>query len=277
MRLGSEAIPQSSRDALDDPSPAGRAYDRAVVSWWTDLGAPIRRARPRCAARAPAAVFVERPAAVARQRGELWLVRCAGGTGAADVPVHPTRVGGGCGPSTAPCARWPSTPGPSAMALTGHLQTGALAAWCAANLPGTPVVAADVATTLAEVTADRPPVRPRHIATRDHWAAIGGALGQRLAFATQHAPPYYALLGAHRAGLADWATIQRCASRFPTHAGLGPDRATHANQMRPLPGDQWLDLDDTAAAELGGRSPTGTRPALLTPWPRKGRLRTTQL
>jgi hypothetical protein len=88
---------------------------------------------------------------------------------------------------------------------------------------------------------------------------------------------YYALLGAHRAGLADWATIQRCASRFPTHAGLGPDRATHANQMRPLPGDQWLDLDDTAAAELGGRSPTGTRPALLTPWPRKGRLRTTQL
>ncbi len=46
---------------------------------------------------------------------------------------------------------------------------------------------------------------------------IGGAFGQRLAFATHHAPPYYALLGAHRAGLTDWATLARCAAAFPTH------------------------------------------------------------
>jgi hypothetical protein len=148
------------------------------------------------------------------------------------------------------------------MSLTGHLHIGALAAWCAANLPGTRAVATDVATRLAETTAGRPPVRPHHIATRDHWAAIGGALGQRLAFATQHAPPYYALLGAHSAGLADWSTIQRCAARFPTHIGLDPARAARANQLRPLPGGQWLDLDHPGA-DLAGRSSGGTRPALL--------------
>ena len=72
------------------------------------------------------------------------------------------------------------------MSLTKQLAADALDRWCAdTNLTGTPRLAAEV--------ADDP----------DHWATIGGALGQRLAFATHHAPPYYALLGAHHAGLAD--------------------------------------------------------------------------
>jgi hypothetical protein len=96
-----------------------------------------------------------------------------------------------------------------------------------------------VADEVATAAADARPVRPHRVDDPAHWAtiggALGGALGQRLAFATHHAPPYYALLGAHRAGLADWATLQRCAAGFPTHAGLDPRRAARANQLRPLP------------------------------------------
>ncbi|MHA6631910.1 hypothetical protein ACU61A_41315 [Pseudonocardia sichuanensis] len=125
------------------------------------------------------------------------------------------------------------------MSLTGQLATGALGHWCAATLTGTRRLATEVATA---ATGARP-VRPHRVDDPGHWATIGGALGQRLAFATHHAPPYYALLGAHRAGLADWTTLQRCAATFPTHAALAPPRAARANQLRPLPDGRWLDLD----------------------------------
>lgn len=147
------------------------------------------------------------------------------------------------------------------VSLTGQLRDGGLAAWCTATLTGTTAVATQVADGAAAVAAA--PVRPRRVASSDHWAAIGGALGQRLAFATGHAPPYYALLGAHRAGLADWATIQRAAARFPTHAGLDPTRATRANQLRPLPGGGWLDLDHAPTADRAGRATQGARPGML--------------
>jgi len=96
-------------------------------------------------------------------------------------------------------------------------------------------VATDVATTATR------PVRPHRVDDPGHWATIGGALGQRLAFATQHPPPYYALLGAACAGLTDPATVHRAAARFPTHARLDPDRAARPNQLRPLPTGRWLD------------------------------------
>lgn len=149
------------------------------------------------------------------------------------------------------------------MSLTGQLRDGGLAAWCTATLTGTTAVATQVADRAATAAAAAPPVRPRRVDSLEHWAAIGGALGQRLAFATGHAPPFYALLGAHRAGLADWATIQHAAARFPTHAGLDPARAARANQLRPLPGGAWLDLDHAPTADLAGRSTHGARPALL--------------
>lgn len=129
------------------------------------------------------------------------------------------------------------------MSLTGQLATGELGRWCAATLTGTADVAAHVATRVqGAVAAGARPVRPRRVDDPGHWAAIGGALGQRLAFATHHAPPYYALLGAHRAGLTDAAGMQHAAAAFPTHAGLDPAAAARANQLRPLPGGRWLDL-----------------------------------
>lgn len=125
------------------------------------------------------------------------------------------------------------------MSLTGHLADGDLGRWCAANLTGTPRLAAEV----AAAAATTPPARPARIDDARHWATIGGALGQRLAFAVQHAPPYYALLGAHRAGLADRATVHACAVRFPTHTGLTTSERARANQLRPLPDGHWRDLD----------------------------------
>lgn len=131
------------------------------------------------------------------------------------------------------------------MSLTGQLATGALGRWCAATLTGTPHVAAQVATTVqSAVATGARPVRPHRVDDPGHWATIGGALGQRLAFATHHAPPYYALLGAHRAGLTDAHGVHRAAAAFPTHAGLDPACAARANQLRPLPAGRWLDLDD---------------------------------
>lgn len=153
------------------------------------------------------------------------------------------------------------------MSLTGQLATGALGRWCAATLTGTPDVAAHVATTVqSAVTAGARPVRPRRVDDPGHWATIGGALGQRLAFATHHAPPYYALLGAHRAGLTDAAGVQRAAAAFPTHAGLDPARAARANQLRPLPGGRWLDLGaDHHGADHGSTTVPAADHAAATP------------
>jgi hypothetical protein len=149
------------------------------------------------------------------------------------------------------------------VSLTGQLATGALGRWCTATLTGTPDVAAHVATTVqSAVTAGARPVRPRRVDDPGHWATIGGALGQRLAFATHHAPPYYALLGAHRAGLTDDAGVQRAAAAFPTHAGLDPTRAARANQLRPLPSGRWLDLD---AHHHGSTTAPATDHAAATP------------
>ncbi|MGE3661777.1 MAG: hypothetical protein AB7G09_10800 [Pseudonocardia sp.] len=130
------------------------------------------------------------------------------------------------------------------MSLTGQLATGELGRWCAATLTGTTDVAGHVATRVqSAVAAGARPARPRRVDDPGHWATVGGALGQRLAFATHHAPPYYALLGARRAGLTDAAGMQHAAAAFPTHAALDPARAARANQLRPLPGGRWLDLD----------------------------------
>lgn len=151
---------------------------------------------------------------------------------------------------------WTATP----VSLTGQLATGELGRWCAATLTGTGHLAADVAAATAGVA----PVRPSRVDdAAGHWATIGGAFGQRLAFATQHAPPYYALLGAHRAGLADWATLHRAAAAFPTHTTLDPERAGRANQLRPLPGGRWVDLDAQPGDRYTGRAATGTRDRLV--------------
>lgn len=113
---------------------------------------------------------------------------------------------------TRAAGRGPVTRTATAVSLTGQLTGGELARWCAANLTGTRRLVDEV-TTAAAATR---PLLPTRIDNLEHWASVEGALRQRLASATQDAPPYYALLGAHRTDLADWATVQHCAARFPT-------------------------------------------------------------
>ncbi|NKQ59049.1 hypothetical protein HFP15_40025 [Amycolatopsis sp. K13G38] len=125
------------------------------------------------------------------------------------------------------------------MSLTTQLHGGPLAAWCAANLPGTERLAAEVTAAARRYR----PVRPDGQVPAEHWAAIGGAFGQRLAFLVQQSPPYYALYGLVRAGIASrpWADVT--ASLFPTHAGLPVELAAKALELRPTPGG-WADLGD---------------------------------
>jgi hypothetical protein len=66
----------------------------------------------------------------------------------------------------------------------------------------------------------------------------------RLGFAVETAPPYYALYGAHNAGLIGWDNANALAAAFPTHAGLpAPTRGRTDDRLldRPAP-TGWLDL-----------------------------------
>ncbi|WP_051342960.1 hypothetical protein [Pseudonocardia spinosispora] len=125
------------------------------------------------------------------------------------------------------------------MSLTSQQRSGELGDWMRTFLTGARTLAGHIDETLA--TAGRP-VSPvsRDLAPR-HWADIGGAFGQRLAFLTQHAPPYYALYGTLSAELADWRAVHRGAACFPTHRGLTEEQQSRACDWRPIPGG-WLDL-----------------------------------
>ncbi|MBP2371540.1 hypothetical protein [Pseudonocardia parietis] len=90
------------------------------------------------------------------------------------------------------------------------------------------------------------------MATR-FYGEVGGAFGQRLGFAVEPAPPYYALLGAYNAGLIGWDDANALAARFPTHRDVpppAPDRRDDRLSDRPAPAG-WLDL----------RPPPGPEPA----------------
>lgn len=129
------------------------------------------------------------------------------------------------------------------MSLTSQLSGGALAGWCAERFSGS----ADVTSTItAEARRVRPvrPVRPDGSVDLEHWAAIGGAFGARLAALVQPAPPYYALHGLVRAGLVsrEWADEQ--AALHPTHSQLPAHQREMALDIRPTPAG-WLTLEAT--------------------------------
>lgn len=131
------------------------------------------------------------------------------------------------------------------MSLTSQQRSGALGSWMRSTMTG----AADVAARIDEALADAGrPVRPtgQDIDGR-HWADIGGAFGQRLAFLTQHAPPYYALYGTVSAELADWPEVHRAAATFPTHTELSPAQQERACDWRPTRAG-WLDIGPTPAS-----------------------------
>lgn len=123
------------------------------------------------------------------------------------------------------------------MSLTTQLYGGELGRWCEEHFTAT----ANFGARVTAAARARTPVRPAGQVTPDHWAAIGGAFGQRLAFLTQAAPPYYSLYGLVRAGIVSRAWADQQAATWPTHASLPPVDAARALELRPTP-TGWADL-----------------------------------
>jgi len=140
------------------------------------------------------------------------------------------------------------------MSLTTQLAGRELAAWCATRFVGAPAVAEQV----AAATRGHRPVRPAGQVDGRHWAEIGGAFGVRLAQLVQPAPPYYALYGLVRCGLASrpWADAQ--AAQWLTHAHLAGGQRVRALELRPTPAG-WWDLGNPPA---GAEAATPAEPVL---------------
>ena len=138
------------------------------------------------------------------------------------------------------------------MSLTSQLRSGPLGAWCADVLAGTDQLVDQVQVAGRE----RAPVRPTGDVTPDHWATVGGAFGQRLAFLVSHEPPYAALLGAGRAGLLGKTSIDAAAQGFTAHRGLSSDDQLRCTELRPTP-TGWLDLNEARRSSLWGLPDVG--------------------
>jgi len=154
------------------------------------------------------------------------------------------------------------------VSLTSQLTAGELGAWFTRRLDDTRGREVVLDAVDAAIRGRRP-IRPPAEATGGHWATIGGALGQRLAFLVEPAPPYFALLGAHTAGLAGPATLDATAIRYPTPAALDPARRARALDWRPTVGG-WTDLADPGAAPVSRfdlPTPAPRRTPCPWPWP----------
>jgi hypothetical protein len=139
------------------------------------------------------------------------------------------------------------------MSLVSQLTTGRLSAWCAENLPGT----ADLVQAIPAATQGVQPVRPEGRPPLEHYAAVGGMFGQRLAFLIEPAPPYAAILGAQRAGHLGRADAVAAAAAFTTHRQLG-EHAGRADSFRTTPTGLW---DTEADQELTGVPAAAANPA----------------
>ncbi len=94
---------------------------------------------------------------------------------------------------------------------------------------------------------------------------MGDAFGQRLGFAVETSPPYYALLRAHHAGLISWDDTAALTALFPTHTELpapGPGHPDDRLLDRPSP-TGWLNLRPSTPAGAH-RAPHGTHPHTVT-------------
>ncbi|MBV9059411.1 MAG: hypothetical protein JOZ09_09645 [Pseudonocardiales bacterium] len=98
------------------------------------------------------------------------------------------------------------------MSLTSQLKSGRLGRWCHDFLTGTDKFVDQVQ---AAATGHQP-IRPAGQVDPDHWATIGGAFGQRLAFLVAHEPPYASYLGAMNAGLLNPRLVEPLINRWPT-------------------------------------------------------------
>jgi hypothetical protein len=87
------------------------------------------------------------------------------------------------------------------VSLTTQLHRGELGRWCAANLPGTENLIADIHRRLA-AAGNPAPITPAGHVPEDHWSTVATAFRQRLGLLVDGEAPASALLGAVRAGLA---------------------------------------------------------------------------
>lgn len=147
------------------------------------------------------------------------------------------------------------------MSLTGDLAGGPLADWLRSRFPGTRFAA----TLRDELSSRAAPVVPRPPVARGHWAAVGGAVGTRLAWAVEPAPPYYALYGSHNAGLIGWDDANRAAAAFATHRPdtNGPSWAASGDPLtwRPTPSG-WVETAATSGQQPARRQ-DGTHPTVI--------------
>lgn len=128
------------------------------------------------------------------------------------------------------------------MSLTSHLAEGELADWFAQRLSDPGGVRA-VAARVDGALRGREPEGVAEGASEQYRELVEVAVTQRLAFAVEPAPPYYALLGAHVSDLADVARLHAAAKDFPTHNGLQPVVRIRGLDRRPTPAG-WIDAAD---------------------------------
>lgn len=156
------------------------------------------------------------------------------------------------------------------MSLTSELRAGPLADWFAATFPDPTRIAAGLTAQLAR----RRPVRPPGRVSGRHWAQVGGAFGQRLGFAVETSPPYYALLGAHHAGLISWDDTAALTALFPTHTELpapGPGHPDDRLLDRPSrPGGSTYDHPPPPGRTAPPTAPTPTPPRCSPATPHPG-------
>lgn len=133
------------------------------------------------------------------------------------------------------------------MSLTSQLYNGELGRWCEKHLTTANLIG-DVQRQLTVAERQRgglTPVRPAGRVESSHWAAVGGAFGARMALLTDGAPPYYALMGAVRAGLVSRKWAEAICAEFPTHRDVPQDAVARWSQFRP--GSRgWIDLGGMA-------------------------------
>ncbi|MCD2197640.1 hypothetical protein LQ327_30140 [Actinomycetospora endophytica] len=125
------------------------------------------------------------------------------------------------------------------MTLASHLRCGALGEWFRAGS----LDHAALADRVGDALRGRVPLRSARRSTAGHRALVQAIVRARLGLVVQHAPPYRALVGAHRLGLAPRRELHELAARFPSHTGLSEGRRRTALRWRPA-GPGWLDVGD---------------------------------
>jgi hypothetical protein len=134
--------------------------------------------------------------------------------------------------------------------LTTQLHRGELGRWCAANLPGTDNLIADVHRRLA-AAGNPAPITPTGHVPEDHWTTVAAAFRHRLGFLVDGSAPATALLGATRAGLVSRDWVDQTQRTFPANGNVPDNRWSpfHAGSRG------WLDASRVNAGTATEHEP----------------------